>query len=124
MKSNNLYIGLILLTSMKMKQIKLGDTDPSPCHCYIKMVKKYIMLNYDGDMVATADRKAPLHADAMDSASDAGVRSAETYYSIVQAGDLYYYLDDRWGWLVDSKSILDGYTSSSSSYRKTWSGKR
>ena len=104
--------------SKRFKIIKLGDKNPEPCERHVIEAKKYIMLNYDGNIVNSSDYKGPLHQDAMDTASESCIRGAETEYMIVKAGKLYYYWHDMYGWLVDSKSTLENYTASSSTYWK------
>lgn len=65
-------------------------------YSHIKEIKKYILVNYDGELEDTSNSKMDLH-DGMMACCDKG---DQMLYSIVKAGDLVYYTDEQYGWLM------------------------
>ena len=103
------------------KRINLGDCKPEPSDREVDVIKKYILLNYDGNMVQSADMKGELHASMMDDAAESKSYggSGEYVYSIVKAGELEYYWSDDYGWMVDKvASKCLSYVAWPSTYRR------
>lgn len=104
-------------SSVKTKMIKEGDKNPQPSTRDIEKVGKYIAVNYDGDMVESEDTKKAIHDTMIADASDN--EGIPILYTICKVGELAYYYDEDWGWVIDQKKTKGmHYIATARSFRR------
>lgn len=101
------------------KTVKLHDENPQPALHNISKVKRYILLNEEGNMLSTADRMGELHNLMLYSIQGDQDRGFEIYYYIVKAGNLVYSIINSKDWILDDDLTkgLQSYVCSRSGYK-------
>lgn len=107
------------MISNKKMTINLHDENPQPALHNISKVKRYILLNEEGNILSTADRMGELHDLMIYSIQGDQDRGFEIYYYIVKAGNLVYSTVYSKDWILDDDLTkgLQSYVCSRSGYK-------